>query len=300
VSTRQELSIVVATYRREAVLVETLDRLLALAPPPLEIVVVDQTPRHEPETEARLTAWGAAGAIRWLRRAAPSIPGAMNDGLLVAQGARVLFLDDDVIPVPELAARHLEAAARTGAAIVAGQVLQPGERAEPLSGAAFGFRSSIAQPASEVIGANFSVDRETALVVGGFDENFVEVAYRYEADFCDRVRAAGGAIWFEPAASVRHLRAGAGGTRAWGDHLRTFRSSHAVGEYYYWLLSGRPGRWRRILVRPFRAVRTRHHLTHPWWIPATVAAEIGGWLRAAALARGGRRLLRGADGELVR
>ncbi len=273
-------------------LLDTVSALLAQLPPPVELLVVDQTLEHLPETARRLGEWQARDEIEWLRRVAPSIPGAMNDGLVAARGERVLFVDDDVVPATDLVRRHAEAAQRTGAALVAGQVLQPGDHPEPLEGKEFAFRSSIGQRVTEVAGGNFSVERALALAIGGFDENFVEVAYRFEAEFCDRASAAGAAIWFEPAASLRHLRAASGGTRAFGDHLRTFRSAHAVGEYYYWLTASEPsGRWRRILARPWRAIRTRHHLRYPWWIPATLLAELAGLARARRLARGGRKLL---------
>jgi GT2 family glycosyltransferase len=286
------VSIVVPTFGREQVLLDTVAALLELSPPALEVLVIDQTPAHVAETERHLEEWQAGGVVRWLRRAQPSIPGAMNDGLIAARGERVLFVDDDVVPATDLVMRHAEAAVCSGAAIVAGQVLQPGDLAEPLVGKAFRFSSSAGQSVTEVAGGNFSVDRAFALSIGGFDENFVEVAYRFEAEFCDRASAAGATIWFEPRASLRHLRAGSGGTRAYGDHLRTARPAHAVGEYYYWLTAvDRPDRRRRILTRPWRAIRTRHHLTRPWWIPVTLIAELRGFARARRLARAGRKLL---------
>jgi hypothetical protein len=48
---------------------------------------------------------------------------------------------------------------------------------------------------------------------------------------------------------------------------------------------------RQILLRPLRAVRTRHHLRRPWWIPLTLIAELRGLLLALRLHRGGAKLL---------
>lgn len=285
------LSAVVPTYGRDEVLVETLRRLLALAPPPDEIVVVDQTPAHAPAVDGRLAAWNREGSIRWRRRARPSIPAAMNEGLATATGELVLFLDDDVEPAPDLVAAHRAAHAATGAEIVAGQVLQPGESPEPLVGERFVFRSSEAQPATEFMGGNFSVRRRFALELGGFDENFTGAAYRFEADFAARARAAGGRIWFAPAASLRHVRAERGGTRSFGSHLTSVSPAHAVGEYYH-LLRNRPrGAVARLLSRPWRSALTRHHLRCPWWIPVTLAAELAGLAWALRLALAPRRLM---------
>src|SRR5262249_21908235 len=146
-------------------------------------------------------------------------------------------------------------------------VLQPGEEPEPLSDGAnrFQFRSSTRQLISELMGGNFSINRQLALKLGGFDENFVHVAYRFEAEFASRAIAAGETIRSEPAASIRHLKSVSGGTRSYGHHLTTIKPSHSVGEYYY-LLHGKRvhQRLQKIVKRPFRAIRTMHHLTRPW------------------------------------
>ncbi len=287
----ETLAVIIPTFERHQTLVETIDQVLQVQPPAEEVIVVDQSPGHPPEIERRLADLAASGRISWLRMTAPSIPRAMNLGLRAATSDVVLFLDDDVIPVRDLVARHAEAHRQPGVAVVAGQVLQPGEDPEPLAGERFAFRSSLQQQVEEVMGGNFSVRRTAALDCGGFDENFVQVAYRFEADFCRRIRRHG-SIAFEPAASIRHLRAGTGGTRSFGDHLRTARPAHAVGEYYYLLCArSRPGRWRAFLGRPVRAISTRHHLTHPWWILPTLCAELIGMSWALVLKARGPRLV---------
>lgn len=285
------VSVVIATYGREGVLIETIGRLRALDRPPDEIVVVDQTPRHEPEVDAGLRALHDSGQIVWRRRSVPSIPGAMNEGLLIARSKTVLFVDDDVVPLSELIEAHEMAQLERPQRLVAGQVLQPGQQPAALVGDEFEFRSTVRQSATEFIGCNFSVPRQAALEAGGFDECFVGAAYRYERDFSLRWRAAGGEILFDPAANLSHLRAPSGGTRAIGVAGRTWNSGHSVGEYYF-LLRHRPaGTWRSILRRPFDEIMSRHHLRRPWWIPVTFAVELAGLLRAARLTRRPARLL---------
>ena len=213
-STAAALSVVVPTYGRESVLVETLHRLRALDPPADEILVIDQTIDHDEATSRGLESLARCGGIRWLRRPGPSIPGAMNQGLCEAGGDRVLFVDDDVEPDTSLVGAHLDAAERHGEpVIVAGQVLQPGQEPALSSSGAFRFNSTEEQEVEAVMGGNFSVRREFAIQLGGFDENFVGAAYRFEAEFCLRARRAGARIWFEPAAGLRHLRAERGDAR---------------------------------------------------------------------------------------
>jgi GT2 family glycosyltransferase len=289
------MSVVIATYQRERVLVEALDCLLKLQPSPAEIVLVDQTPEHEPTTQRALTELERAERIRWIRLSHPSITHAMNVGLEQADNDIILFLDDDIVPGRDLIVAHARAHSK-GHNIVAGQVLQPGETpmSEEQSPSEFTFRSNRGQFITELMGGNFSIRRKLALELGGFDENFVHVAYRFEAEFAARALAAGEKIWFEPEASIRHLKAGSGGTRSYGDHLKTIRPSHSVGAYYYLLRSKEtPNRLLRILARPMRSIRTRHHLSHPWWIPPTLVAEAAGFFWAVALALRGPRLMRG-------
>lgn len=285
------ISVVIPTLNRGEVLLATLRSLVRLEPRPEEILVVDQTERHDGAVLRELDELEGKGRIRRLTLSPPSIPRAMNLGLAAARGEVVLFVDDDVEPSAGLIAAHLEAHARGEGDVIAGQVLQPGESPEPLEGAGYAFRSSVPQVVDEVIGCNFSVDRGLALGVGGFDELFVGSAYRFEAEFCSRVRAAGGVIFHSPEASLRHLRAGAGGTRSHGEYLTSFSPRHSVGEYYY-LLRRRPaGFVRRFFLRPLRSIATRHHLRRPWWIPATVCAETLGIAWAVGLVLREPRLL---------
>lgn len=288
-----QISVVIPTYQREQVLIDTIECLSELSPTPAEILVIDQTLNHESGTQSKLDEFQRGGIVRWIRMERPSITAAMNLGLREARYDIVLFLDDDVIPLPELIAAHMSAH-RQGKKVVAGQVLQPGESPLVVSDVSipFRFNSTQKQFITEFIGCNFSVNRRFALSLGGFDENFVHVAYRYEAEFADRALTAGELIFFEPDASVRHLKAERGGTRYYGHHLTTMRPSHAVGAYYF-LLSSRnaPSRLLNLVIRPLRAVRTKHHATHPWWIPATLASEVMGFAWALFLYLRGPRLL---------
>jgi GT2 family glycosyltransferase len=287
------LTIAIPTYRRESVLLDTLRALMALDPPAAEILVLDQTERHEPQTDMSLRRLSDEGCIRWLRLEQPSIPAAMNAGLLEATQEFVLFLDDDIRPEPGLVAAHF-AAHEGHDVLVAGRVIQPWQEGEDHSAAAsFHFAGLTRQWIREFMGGNFSISRSTALRLGGFDANFVRVAYRFEAEFAHRLLAGGRRILFEPAACLHHLKAESGGTRTYGEHLTTWRPDHAVGAYYYGL---RTGQLAVFASRPWRAVVTRYHLRHPWRMPGTLLAELGGMLWALRLfIRGPRRLATSTD-----
>lgn len=295
------LSIAIPTYGREAVLLETLRHLLALPDRADEVLVLDQTAAHEPETDQQLRAWSEAGLVRCLKLTRPSIPAAMNEGLRQARGGLVLFLDDDVVPARGLVDAHRRAHEESGVVAVAGMVLQPGE--EPIAGGSaaprgeglrrdleFCFRSTERVDICNVMAGNLSVNRDAALSCGGFDERFVGVAYRFETEFCRRLLKLGGRVTYEPGAVIRHLKAPSGGTRAWGRHQTSARPEHSVGDYYFALLEGRRGEAASYALRRIRQeMLSRFHLTHPWYIPVKALGEARGFLMALGLSREKRR-----------
>jgi GT2 family glycosyltransferase len=287
------LTIVVPSYGRDGVLLDTLKHLFALNPPASEIIVVDQTDKHSPEASCALESWQSSAWMRWLRLNDPNIPGAMNRGLLEASHPIVLFLDDDIIPHRGLVEAHASALERTGAALVAGRIIQPWQVGRDFSDDD-GFHFATTRPTwiQDFMGGNFSVRRDIMLRLGGFDERFVRVAYNFEAEFAHRLRRAGHRIYYEPTASIHHLKVSTGGTRTFGNHLRSHRPNHAVGAYYFILRTW--SGWQsvgRFLARPLRAIATRHHLRQPWWIPTTLLAELSGMVWALVLAARGPRYL---------
>lgn len=283
------LTIAIPTYERGAILCDTIELLLALEPRALEIVIVDQTPAHPPEVAARLRAWQDAKAIRVIRLAQPSIPHAMNTALREATSAQVLFLDDDIIPAKNLVRAHASALAELGVWAVVGQVLQPGEspahfaddvlRGGYIRDLEFRFTHDTACDVQNVMAGNLSVDRARALSIGGFDERYSAVAYRFETDFALRLVAAGGRIRYEPAASIRHLKAPGGGVRMWGDHRTSISPAHSMGDYYF-ARKHVPAFWRYVGRRLLNNIATRYHLRHPWTIPGKVLGEVRGLVRA--------------------
>ena len=290
------ITIAIPTYNRGPILVETIERLLALTPRADAILIADQTKQHEPAVETRLRAWDQRGDIRWLRLETPSIPKAMNDALQAATTALVLFFDDDIIPNGDIVGVHVNAHVNHDVWAVAGQVLQPGEEPDPPTAnrqppTDLAFRFNGTEPAyvNNVMAGNLSVKRERALQIGGFDENFIGAAYRFETDFAMRVTAAGGKILFEPRASLRHLQLSTGGLRSYGDHRTAPIPAHSAGDYYF-ALQHMPRFWRYAARRVVQNVATRYLAAHPWRIPGKLVGEWRGLLLARRLHRKGRRL----------
>jgi glycosyltransferase involved in cell wall biosynthesis len=289
------VTIAIPTYCREHVLLETIHHIMSLNVPSSEILVLDQSASHLPQVQSELSRLHVAGQIRLIKLNQPSIPRAMNCGLVEARHDLVLFVDDDIIPEATLIRAHLGAHARRKGQIVAGRVIQPWQEGIDLSrDRSFHFASP--REIDDFIGANFSLDRHEAIALGGFDENFVKVAYRFEAEFLYRWRAAGYHIIFEPEACLHHLKASRGGTRAFGNHLTTIRPDHSVGAYYFFLRTCCGSlTLKSIVKRLFGAIATKYHLKRPWRMPPTLISEIRGLIWACCLAWTGPKYVRAAS-----
>lgn len=273
-----KLSVAIPTFGRDKVLIDSIFALLELDISPWELLIVDQTPLHEAACQAKLEQWHSEGHIRWLRLKRPSITGAMNVALMEAQGDRVLFLDDDIVPDPHLIEAHQQAGENHPEAMVAGRVLQPwhGGQCDP-QGSPFFFNSLEPRRVQTFMGGNVAIPRKTALALGGFDENFVKVAYHFEAEFAHRWCEDDQTILYEPRALIHHLRADRGGTRTSPNHLTTAKPDHSVGRYYFLLRTQAPmSALGASMGALLRCVRTRHHLRQPWWIPVTLLGELRG------------------------
>ena len=297
-----KLSIAIPTYNRGPILVESLPKLFALDPAPAEIIVVDQTEGLERDVEAQLREWNDAGRIRWIRLPQPSIPGAMNHALRIAVSEIVLFLDDDSeAAVRNLVEEHLRPYEDPRVAAVVGQVLQPGEvptdirregGLDRIADLNFPFYSIHASDVTNVIACNLSVDRDAAIEIGGFDENFTGTGYRLETDFSWRLADAKRTIRFEPRAAVKHLKASMGGVRTWGNHLRSSAPTHSTGDYYLALSHLRGSQAFAYIARRWRkTILTKFDLTHPWWIPVKIVRELRALKQAINYRHRGRRLM---------
>lgn len=298
------VTIAIPTCERGVFVCDTIAGVLALPLPPAEILVVDQTRKHDEMSASRLKDWDGQGVIRWLRLDQPSIPHAMNVGLREAVSSTVLFLDDDVVPDANLVAAHAAAyESDENTWMVTGQVVQPeqGKKRDDARVEEEGLRASLGFSFSSpdrcrvknVMAGNLSVRREQAIRIGGFDENFVGSAYRFETEFCRRAFRQGGKALYEPAARVVHLRAAEGGIRRFGSHRSSASPLHGVGDYYFALREGRGWeRMRYMCSRPWREVATRFHLGHPWWIPVKLLGEARAFRLALSLHRRGAALMK--------
>lgn len=236
-----KLSVVIPTYRREQRLCDCLEDVLQQDWPECDIVVIDQSPDHRPETLRFLRQ--VASRIRLVRLAQPSVTAACNTGARLALGDILLFLDDDIrILDRRLFARHAGCYEDATVGIVAGRVRDARGGADqaydPRSGdRVWGWYYTTWDHATraEVVtapGANMSCRRTLFAGLGGFDEGFTGNAARFENDFCLRALQTGCRVIFEPSAEVVHHYDSEGGHD--NRHLYgTSEESHAWYESYF-------------------------------------------------------------------
>jgi GT2 family glycosyltransferase len=224
------IAVIIPTYQREAVLCDTLRTVLAQDYPAYQVVVVDQTQTHQPETQQQLAAWAEAGKITWLPVPWASLPAARNWGIERSHSDLVLFIDDDVVLPPGYLYTHARTfRERPEVGAVAGRVFDrmklaeqkdleidylPPEAMDP--GIAWYHLDLVhtTQPQRVLTarGCNMSFRRELFDQHGlRFDERFYGSAVREESDFCLHLRQTGYIIWYNPEAHLVHLGEATGG-----------------------------------------------------------------------------------------
>ena len=274
------ISVILPTYRRERLLVNTIAAILPLLAENDEILVIDQTPKHDSDTEEALFCWSEQGDIRWIKKERPSQGEAMNAAAWLASGDVLLFLDDDIVPSATLLEAHrTEHANDPLVPAVCGQVLQPWNEypVSEVRNFELGFDTAYAKSAEiiSLIGANFSMRRSRFIELGGMDENYRGSNYRNDAELAYRIVHRGKRrIAFVPAAGVRHLLA-QGGNRAFGTKDSWGHIGGSIGDYYFALRRLSFGEavkhcLRRLLKEPLN----RYTVRRPWLIPSLYAREL--------------------------
>ncbi|MCT7962381.1 hormogonium polysaccharide biosynthesis glycosyltransferase HpsN [Laspinema sp. D1] len=273
------ISVIIPTYNREKVLRETLADVLQQDYPDFEVIVVDQTATHEPETDAYLQSLAESDRIQWLRLDWASLPGARNYAVRRSQGAIILFLDDDVqLPPGFLHAHARNYLDHPEIGAIAGRVFDrmkladsgggltiedlPPEAMDP--GIAWYYIDLVhtvkPQEVLSVRGCNMSFRREIFDKYGlHFDERFRGSAVREESDFCLRLRQTGYKIWYEPDAHLIHL-----GEETGGCHDISTRSiSYQITFYHNHFLLGLKNLTLSQCLRFFSRLFDCHVLGHP-------------------------------------
>ena len=240
-------SVIVPTYQREKVLCETIEHLLNLSFPHYELLVIDQTYKHEAETEKfrRDILDRYPRRLRWEYVEKANLPHARNVGAKLARGNYLLYCDDDIIPPANLIEVHLENLRQPGVGAVTGGVHVEQKKRPPKprpctitpDGRVLDYwQHEVPKSTSDSLrGGNMSMQRQLAIEVGLFDVGYIGRANGEETDFSLRILRRGYQIAYDPAAAVVHLGHPAGGSRASkdSDEGRFYFESHHNNAYFF-------------------------------------------------------------------
>src|SRR5262249_11496008 len=153
--------------------------ILAQAYRDFELIIVDQTPQHEPETDAFLRAH--ADHLKLIRLEVANLPNARNCGIEVAWGDIVVCVDDDIRLGPKLLGQLVTHFADPAVDAIAPVVVD--NRGLEVAMAEYcrkynrkiESRTGPLLPAREVIGACMAIRRSVILDIGGFDARLGEL-----------------------------------------------------------------------------------------------------------------------------
>lgn len=216
------VSVIIPSYNRGTLLVETLERLIRCEGE-YELLVIDQSP--DDNAQVRQLVAAHPDKLRYYRLVEPSLPGARNYGIAAARHPVVLFCDDDIIPSPGLIQAHARRYDDDRVGGVAGRVVTTELSSVQNRAARIGrfsrltgnqtdhFDATVPADVDHGQGCNLSFRKSVVEAVGGFDARFGGSAFLEETDACLRVKRAGYRIQFDPAADLVHLKDPQGGCR---------------------------------------------------------------------------------------
>lgn len=213
-----KVSVIIPTYKRDKELVNIIRSVLEQKFQGFELIVVDQTIQHNPETMSYLKNLEDS-RFRYFLVTPPSLPAARNFGLKKAHGGIVIFIDDDVILTKDFTKAHWESYITNPKLVsVAGRIKSA---SKPLSKELAHFdkanlaRGGFDYPHAAFVqtcqGANMSFKRSILLQINGFDTNYMGNAVREESDVCFRLARLGHKILYNPQAILKHLELTKGG-----------------------------------------------------------------------------------------
>lgn len=201
---RPEVSVVVPTWRRPALLERCLEALVrqTLTPHRYEIIVCDDGPDDETRKLVERVAdahLARALRVRYLPVTATQGPaGARNAGWRHARGRTIAFTDDDTIADPSWLEAGLAALADHDACAASGTIVVPlPDQPTDYEADASGLERA------EFATANAFVRRAALIAVNGFDERFTS-AWREDSDLQFSLLTAGGQLVKAPMAVVVH------------------------------------------------------------------------------------------------
>jgi len=238
-----KISIIIPTYNRNEMLCKTISCILLFKRQFNELIIVDQTKEHEPETKHFLDEQIKCGNIKYIHIDFPNLPNARNVGLNACMGDIIIFFDDDVEINENTIPSHISSFSQPETGCVTGKVNVVNTNADSnivfqntsnfkilikkilffflrkkasyvgRLGILSNFSCDKTLFADTCIGCNMSFRKEAVIKSGCFDVNYTGNAIREDTDMSVRLRQNGYKIIYNPSALINHYMDNSGGTR---------------------------------------------------------------------------------------
>jgi glycosyltransferase involved in cell wall biosynthesis len=283
-----DVTVLIATYNRAALLGEAIEAVLAQRLPPgltWELLVVDNNSHDATPEVVQRYARGSTVPVRYLREPHQGKSNALNAGLGEAQGNVVAFTDDDVLVPPDWVATALRVLDRWGAEGAGGRILPRWEMSPPqwlANSPLLRARLALVEvETSQVLkypirgpgiiwGANMIFRRTVFDHIGAFDVKLGPIGSRpvnsEDLDMVERAVLHGHTLVYDPEIVVYHRIPSA------RMRMSYFRRREFAGG----------------LARALRAAPVMGRfavLGRPAWVYLRTGAALGRWLIAASLRR---------------
>ncbi len=196
-------TIQLCTYNRAPLLERVLDACFeqTVDPGDYEVVLVnDGSTDATPAIIAR-AATRATCRFEVINQVNSGLAKGRNVGIARATGERIIFIDDDVLPLPNFVEEHLRSDARTPKAIVRGGAINV-ENFDVLPVPIWSIKD---YSGNFFWTTNVSVPLATIRAIGGFNESFSEYGWE-DIDVGLRLRQGGVRAVFNPKALVYHYK----------------------------------------------------------------------------------------------
>lgn len=211
------VSVIIPTFNRGKVLLDTIKQVLKQTYDNLELIVVDQTNDEKYDVSKDLNKI-VDERLRVFYVQPNSLTAARNFGMDRAKGEIIMYIDDDVIVDKNLIKEHVKSYKEEIVA-VAGKITQKGHPQYDYVTFfnMYGFQNGLFNAPKPTFcqtfpGGNMSFRRTVALKAGGFDNSFTGSSVREESEFAHRLLKFG-KIYYQPSANLIHLAIPFGGCR---------------------------------------------------------------------------------------
>ena len=287
------ISVVIPTLNRKEPLFRVLRYFLELETYPFfEIIIIDQGEHYESAIAEFISSITKKDKIRYVKVNYKSLTKARNDGIKLAMGEIVVFIDDDAEPLPGYLEAHAAAHGDPKITAVTGPVLDKQDQRllsrddigirefeDITKGRKTHFRVDFPYAANWALGGNTSYKKEIFEKLGGFDENFYGGCLTHDdAEFSHRLKKAGGMIYYAPSACIVHQGESSGGCRDLLGKTQYVRLSICNIDYF-WFKIDAPAWYRYwVLCKSFRTfVCTRAALNSGSFFSYTLFFLLGIW-----------------------